>query len=206
MSDQASGQRESANTRGAALWVMGGLGYLLLEAFAAAGYRPHYSYAHNYISDLGVTGARTQLMHAAFWLHGTLFLLGALFIVGRPADRRARVFLGMAAANALGNIVVATVHSGTVHIAGAALAIVGGNAAILAGSAVIRPTRQWYRSTSKIIGVVGFSSLVMLVIDSATTAIDLLPSGVWERGSVYSITLWQLLTAACLLTDARAPD
>jgi hypothetical protein len=46
----------------------------------------------------------------------------------------------------------------------------------------------------------------MLVIDSATTAIDLLPRGVWERGSVYSITLWQLLTAACLLTDARAPD
>ncbi|MDT5136810.1 MAG: hypothetical protein QOD58_1072 [Mycobacterium sp.] len=185
---------------------MGGLGYLLLEAFAAAGYRPHYSYAHNYISDLGVTGARTQLMHAAFWLHGTLFLLGALFIVGRPADRRARVFLGMAAANTLGNIVVATVHSGTVHIAGAALAIVGGNAAILAGSAVIRPTRRWYRNASKIVGVLGFSSLLMLVVDSATTKIDLLPSGVWERGSVYSITLWQLLTAACLLTDARAPD
>jgi hypothetical protein len=80
---------------------------------------------------------------------------------------------------------------------------VGGNAAILAGSALIRLTRRWYHSISKFIGLVGFSSLVMLVIDSATTTIDLLPSGVWERGSVYSITLWQLLTAACLLTDAR---
>ena len=104
--------------------------------------------------------------------------------------------------DAVGNIVVATVHSGKVHVAGAALAIVGGNAAILAGSALIRPTRRWYLNVSKFIAVVGFLSLVMLVIDSATTTIDVLPSGVWERGSVYSITLWQLLTAACLLTDA----
>jgi hypothetical membrane protein len=203
VSDQARGQRGSAITCGAALWVVGAVGYLLLEAFAAAGYRPHYSYADNYISDLGVTGPRTHVMHAAFWLHGTLFLLGALLIAGRPVDRRTRMFVGMAAANAVGNIVVATVHSGKVHVAGAALAIVGGNAAILAGSALIRPTRRWYRNISKFIGLVGFSSLVMLVIDSSTTTIDVLPTGVWERGSVYSITLWQLLTAARLLIDAR---
>jgi len=30
-----------------------------------------------------------------------------------------------------------------------------------------------------------------------------LPDGAWERGSVYSITAWQLLTAACLLTMRR---
>jgi hypothetical membrane protein len=202
VSDQARGQRGSAITCGAALWVVGGVGYLLLEAFAAAGYRPHYSYADNYISDLGVTGSRTHVMHAAFWLHGTLFLLGALLFAGRPVDRRTSMFVGMAAANAVGNIVVATVHSGKVHVAGAALAIVGGNAAILAGSALIGPTRRWYLFVSKFIALLGFSSLVMLVIDSATTTIDVLPSGVWERGSVYSITLWQLLTAACLLTDA----
>jgi hypothetical protein len=43
----------------------------------------------------------------------------------------------------------------------------------------------------------------MLMINSATTQANLLPSGAWERGSVYSIIIWQLLTAACLLTGRR---
>jgi hypothetical membrane protein len=195
----------SAKPLGAAIWVVGAVGYVLLEAFAAAAY-PAYSYANNAISDLGVNGPRVGVMRAAFWLHGTLFLLGALCVAGRPADQRARLFLGLAATDAVGNILVATVHSGKVHVVGAALAIGGGNAAILAGSAVVGASHRWYRITSKCIAAVGLLSLVMLVIDPATTAINLLPHGVWERGSVYSITLWQLLTAAFLLTGARAPD
>ena len=34
-------------------WLMAGAAYLILEAVAAAAYGPDYSYAHNYISDLG---------------------------------------------------------------------------------------------------------------------------------------------------------
>jgi hypothetical protein len=43
----------------------------------------------------------------------------------------------------------------------------------------------------------------MLQVNSATKRANLLPDGAWERGSVYSITIWQLLTAACLLTTRR---
>lgn len=207
-----------ATARGAALWVVAAVGYLVLEAVAAAGFEPVYSYARNYISELGVTGGELVhgrmtdsrhafLMHTAFYLQGILFFLGALLIVGVPDRPRARIFLGLIAANAVGNIVIGTVHSGNVHLAGAALAIVGGNTAILTGSAVVAPIggRRWYRSISKLVAALGLLCLVMLMINSATTQANLLPNGAWERGSVYSITAWQLLTAACLLTMRRQP-
>jgi hypothetical membrane protein len=201
-----------ATARGAALWVVAAVGYLILEAVAAAGFAPSYSYAHNYISDLGVRAVspRSSLMHAAFYLQGMLFFLGALLIVGVPHSPRARIFLGLMTANSIGNIVIGTVHSGNVHRAGAALAIVGGNTAILAGSAVIATVGswRWYRHISKLLAAVGLLSLLMLMINSATSTASLLPNGAWERGSVYSITAWQLLTAACLLSVPRqaAPD
>lgn len=174
--------------------MVGVVGYLILEAVTAAAYVPTYSYARNYISDLGKAGPRAPLMHVAFCLQGSMFLLGALVMVGLPGNRRARLFLGLVTANAVGNILVGTVHSGTVHIAGAALALAGGNAAILAGSEVLAPLQRWYRVTSKIIAALGFLCLALLVANSG-----LLPVGVWERGSAYSIFLWQLLTAAVLL-------
>ncbi len=173
---------------------MGVVGYLILEASAAAAYPPAYSYAHNYISDLGISGPRAPLMHAAFCLQGVMFLLGTVLIVGSPGTRPSRLFLGLVAANALGNLLVGTVHSGKVHVVGAALALAGGNAAILAGSAFLAPTRQWYRSTSIIVAALGLLCLTMLTI-----SFRLLPIGVWERGSAYAIFLWQLLTAALLL-------
>ncbi len=205
-----------ATTRGAALWVVAAIGYLVLEAVAAAGFEPGYSYAHNYISDLGVFrgtlvhgqmvySPRAYLMHAAFYLQGILFFLGATLMVGVPDNRRARLFLGTVAVNAVGNIVIGTVHSGKVHIIGAVLAIVGGNASILTGVAALRMVagRLWYRRVSKLLAALGLLCMIMLILNSATAQTNLLPDGAWERGSVYSITIWQLLTAACLLTSRR---
>jgi hypothetical membrane protein len=199
---QVTADSRLATAAGAVLWIVAAVGYLILEGFAAAGFEPTYSYAHNYVSDLGVTGSpRAFLMRAAFFLQGTLFLLGALLMVRFPDSRRGRLFLGLVAANAVGNIVVGTLHSGHIHVAGAALAIVGGNAAILAGSALVGPAggRRWYRGISKFVAVLGILCLVMLMINSVTRTASVLPDGVWERGSIYSITLWQLLTAGWVL-------
>jgi hypothetical membrane protein len=205
-----------ASTRGAALWIVAAVGYLILEAVAAAGFEPVYSYARNYISDLGVNAGelahgrivdspRSSLMHAAFYLQGALFFLGALLIVGVPNSQRARIFLSLVTANAVGNIAIGTLHTGKLHRVGAALAIVGGNAAILVGSAVIATVggRRWYRRISKFIAALGLLCLTMLMVNSATSKANLLPDGAWERGSVYSIIMWQLLTAGCLLTIRR---
>lgn len=157
------------STRAAPLWVVAAVGYLVLEAFAAAGFEPAYSYARDYISDLGLPSGRLvrgrtvysprgYLIHAAFYLQGILFSLGASLIVGVPDNRRARVFLGAVAGNAVGNVVIGTVHSGTVHVDGAALAILGGNAAILTGPDAIGTLAEWrwYRLASKALAALGF--------------------------------------------------
>ena len=118
----------------AAAWLSAALSYLILEAVAAAVF-PHYSYARNFISDLGAAASpRAWVMNTAFCVQGTLFFVAAVLAVRAFETRRARLFLGLAAANMVGNLLIAVFHSGPsptawVHVTGAVLAIVGGNAA-----------------------------------------------------------------------------
>ena len=207
-------------TSAAAVWIAAGLGYLILEAIAAAGFRPNYSYAHNFISDLGVTSRGmfhgrmidsplASLMNTAFYLQGTLFLAGAALIVRAFETHKAALFLTLAATNAVGNFLVATIHSGPiaqangtswVHATGAVLAILGGNAAILAGSSIVRNVSgPWYRGVSAGLALLGLLSFTLLVIGLKASTLNILPPAVWERCSVYSITAWQMFTAGYLL-------
>ena len=191
----------------AVAWTSSGLAYLTMEAVAAAAFRPHYSYARNFISDLGIPSDDSPLawlMNTAFCAQGTLFLVGAILAVRAVAPPKAGLFVTLAAANALGNLLIAAFHSGPaaraegtawVHAVGAVLAIVGGNAAILAGSRVVN---GWHRKVSVALGTFGLLSFMLFVIEM--TGSSALPLGVWERCSVYSITAWQLLTAAWLLS------
>jgi hypothetical membrane protein len=186
---------------GAAIaWISGGLTYLIVEAIAAKAFRPHYSYVHNVISDLGVT---SSLMNAAFCVQGSLFLVGAILSVRAFETRKAGPFLTLAAANAVGNILIATFHSGSsVHAVGALLAIVGGNAAILAGSSTIGgPPR--YRGVSAGLAALGLLSFTMFAIESKIAAVNVLPPAVWERCSVYSIIAWQVVTAILCYTRSE---
>ena len=181
----------------AVAWIVGPLAYLILEAVAAEAF-PHYSYAQDFISDLGVPASpREAVMNAAFCLQGTLFLVGALFL------DRARLFLTLAVANAVGNILIAIFHSGVAaHAVGAVLAIVGGNAAILAGSRTGAPL---YRRVSVGLGAFGLLSFVVFVL--VLKHIVQAPLGVWERGSVYSILGWQMFTATWLIAPpSRRPN
>jgi hypothetical membrane protein len=208
-------------TSAAAVWIAAGLSYLILEAIAAAGFRPNYSYAHNFISDLGVTSRGmfhgrmidsplASLMNTAFYLQGTLFLAGAVLIVRAFETHKAALFLTLAATNAVGNFLVATIHSGPiaqangtswVHATGAVLAILGGNAAILAGSSIVRNVSgPWYRGVSAGLALLGLLSFTLLVIGLKASTRNILPPAVWERCSVYSITAWQMFTAGYLLT------
>jgi hypothetical membrane protein len=186
----------------AVAWIVGPLTYLTLEAVAAADF-PHYSYVRNLISDLGVAASpRAWVMNTAFCIQGTLFLVGAFLFVRGVEIRRARLFLVLVAANMAGNLLIAVFHSGLsptawVHASGAVLAIVGGNAAILAGSSMIG---GWHRTASVVLGVFGLLSFVLFAVALKNAT----PSAVWERCSVYSITTWELLTAARALS--RRPN
>jgi hypothetical membrane protein len=199
----------------AAVWLVAGFGYLTLEGIAAAGFNEHYSYGHDFISDLGEIGSPlAYLMNTAFCMQGTLFLVGAVLVQRAFESPKAAWFLTFAAMNALGNVLIALFHSGPsaraegtlwIHVTGALLAIAGGNAAILAGSAVLRHAGwpPWYRKISAGLAVLGLLSLMMLVIESKVAAVRILPPATWERCSVYPITGWQIFTAACLFARDR---
>ena len=109
------------------------------------------------------------------------------------------------ALTAVGNFLVGAVHttpdvgSGPGwHFIGAALAIVGGNAAILSGSSVLWRVgaSRVYRLLSIALGALGFLCLAAMWVDSSQTV---LPAGIWERGSVYSILIWQIFTGGYLV-------
>ena len=176
-------------------WILGAAAYLAAEAASASAYRPYYSYADDFISDLGVPGQPlAALMNVGFALQGVLFLLGAVLASGC----RHRTLTAFAAANAIGNILVGTVHAGdgAFHLVGAALAIAGGNAAAIAGASLLPGFR--YRLTSRSLGATGLLSLTVLAVQ-ARSGVEILPAPVWERASVYPILMWQVFAAVAML-------
>ena len=189
---------------GAACWTVGGVAYLSFEAIAAHAL-PHYGYARNFISDLGRPDSPlSPVMNAAFVIQGTLLFVGAALVV-RAGHGRARTFVACAALNAIGNVTVASVPSGSagiawVHVTGAVLAILGGNAAILAGAPVVRSlgAQHVYRMASITLAGLGLLSFALLAVASTTSRAVLLPDAVWERSSVYTIIAWQLSSSVCL--------
>lgn len=191
----------------AVLWISAAIVFLLFEGLAAAAVQPSYSYAYGYISDLGVPAwsPRAALMNSSFWVQGVMFLAGAVLI--RTTAGRGRLFVLLTVINAVGNIAVAVAHGGSalvvngyawLHVLGAILVFVAGNAAIVVGSWVVAPmvALKGYRAASIAIAVIGFACLATL---SITTSKAGLPSGIPERGTVYSILTWQVLSGVVLL-------
>lgn len=177
----------------AALWILGAAGYFAAEALAAAAL-PGYRYDADYISTLGnpAVSPRAAWMNAAFILQGLCFAAAALLATRR--SRRHRWFSAIAAANGIGNISIAIVHSGqghTWHVIGAGLAIIGGNAAALSSAGWTAP--GWYRGASALLGLTGLVALLVTVFGAAQI-------GAWERAAVYPIFAWQLMTAGYLLS------
>ena len=199
---------------GAVLWIGAGLGFLLLEAITAAAVVPPYSYADNYISALGVPAwsPRAAVINTAFWIEGTLFLVGSLLVVWGSGSRLSRLFVLLVATNAFGNIAVGVVHGGSasaangwvwLHLLGATLAIIGGNAAILVGSFCLTRSVKvwWYRVVSVLLAGLGFMGVAILSGGFSRPGTAVLHAGAWERVSVYTILGWQIFTGVLLLTD-----
>jgi hypothetical membrane protein len=197
----------------ATVWLAAALVFFISEAIAAASVSAPYSYAANYISELGVPGSTplAWLMNLGFWLQGILFLAGAVLASRDSATGRRRLFVVLVAMTALGDVLVATFHgnalaagdtnAAALHWWGALLAILGGNAAIIAGSSVVAGLVKtgWYRAVSVSLAVLGYLSLLFV-----GHAVGQLHPGLWERGAVYPIFVWQMLSAVLLIARRRA--
>jgi hypothetical membrane protein len=202
----------------AVLWTLGPAVYLAVEKLAAANVKGPYSYTHNYISVLGVPawGRFAYLMNAAFYLQGALLFIGAVMVV-RAVGRRSVLFLLFTAATAAGFFLVATVHGGSPlaahdgmqwHMAGALLAFIGGNAAIIAGSSTVAravDARWWYRGVSLLLAAAGFGCFFMLA-NYNVWGYRYAPVGIVERVPVYSVLAWQIFSAVVLLTRPPRRD
>lgn len=196
---------------GAVAWLVAAVGYVALELLAASAV-PGYSYAEQYISALGVPAwsPRAYLMNAAFLGQGVLFVVGSVFVARAVrAGWTGALFVVLTVVAAAGDFLVGIVHGGSplwnaghewLHGLGAVLAIFGGNAAILAGTAVAGRAigTRGYRLIGASIGIAGLLILVVLQNYHSWT-VDYVPIGVVERACVYTVMLWQLLTALVLL-------
>jgi hypothetical membrane protein len=203
------------------LWLLAGATYLASETIAAAAF-PGYSYARNYISDLGVAAAGVidgRSVHSPLALVMNLGLLcdGALFVVasfvGAIALRAQRLPVGRALpllgiAHGLGTMLVGAVPDGgeaagpipSLHVIGAGLSIVAGNLGMIMVGVRGRQigARRGYQAASLMLGLFGLASLAMLE-GNRVAALALGPDGLLERGSVYPITAWEIMTGLALL-------
>jgi len=196
----------------AACWLTAGIAYPTLE-FLAARAISGYRYDRDFISDLGRRDSPlSHLMNTAFVVQGSLFFAGAALLVRNGVGRRRRAFVSLAGLNAIGNLAVASVPSGPsgiawIHVTGAVLAIVGGNAAIVVGSRLVfggGDDVTAHRTASVVTGVVGLLSFAALAVSSTTATTVVFPAAVWERLSVYTITGWELMAALALLSRRGA--
>jgi len=142
-------------------------------------------------------------MNGAFYLQGALLFVGAV-LVTRAVGRR-------------GFFLVATVHGGSplaagdgmqLHQAGALLAFIGGNAAIVAGSSIVAravDARWWYRGVSLLLAAAGFAFFLTLA-NYNVWGDKVAPIGIVERVPVYTILAWQVFSAVVLLTRPAGRD
>jgi hypothetical membrane protein len=207
----------------AAAFLTGSAIYLAAEAIAASAWKqPPYSYASNWISDLGsATAGEFQgrelnsplnvVMNSGFIIQGLLFGFGTL-LLSRIITGRIRTFTAvMGVLVTIGYLLVGTFHgslqaqqNGTLplHFAGATLAILGANLLSLVLGLHWRkvPETRSIGIASITVGSVGLAAMVTLLLTFGAG----LPSGAIERTSVYTIVIWQVAVAIALLRSRRA--
>ena len=210
----------------AGLWLAAALFYVGSELAAASVFSPPYSYAHNYVSDLGVAVCGTiyeggaicsplhGLMNGDFIVQGLLFPGAAVALVWSIPTAARLAFVVAATLNGVGNALLGSFpenmpgqFSSTMscHVLGALLAIVFGNATALISVSVARSLGlpRLHRHASVVLPFTAAVSLAMLVGARRSGTMNVLPDAVWERASVYTITGWEALTAICLLVRTR---
>ena len=219
--DKSNTPDRGVSIAAAILLIFSAVEYLVAEAITASAWAtPLYSYAANWISDLGVPDISTfqgreinsplhDLMNLGFVTQGVLFLIASLVLLRLFPQASRVVYLPLALIYSVGIALVGIFHgstaaaeNGTVgyHFLGAFMAIPGGNAiAIVAGfqwRRLMMP--RWLGRLSLTLGVVGMIGVFVLF-----PTIGLVPSGMVERASVYTIQLWQLLVGIALLVGLR---
>jgi hypothetical membrane protein len=212
---------------GAIALIAGPVLFGACEAISAWAWRdPTYSYARNWISDLGVPDPGTfqgrvidspldWVMNTGFALGGLALLLGVIAVTGRVRRRRTRsaaLVLGVAAG--LGYVLVGLTHTSTaaaadgtiiLHFTGAFLAILGGNtlALVLGVHWWRRPGTRFLGRTAALLGALGLLAAITLIVTATSTSA---PNGLIERVAVYTLLLFEIRTGLHLVATRTTAD
>ena len=197
--------------------------FFVAEAIAAAAWHhPTYSYAADFVSDLGVTGPavmfkghlihspRAVVMNAGFVVNGVLVALAAMVVLRRRVeDQLARWHRRLLVGYGVGLVTAAFFHewpswSFPLHALGATLSIGGGCVAVLlTGRLGDRlDLRTWLANTFTSLGVLGL--FFFLVVQVVALVNPTLPSyiGALERLAAYPVAAAELIAGVGLLAES----
>ena len=198
--------------------------FVVAEAVTAAAWdHPAYSYANDFVSDLGVPGPPTVfkghvvhsplalLLNTAFIVNGALVVIAAaLLLRPRRQGRLARWQFRLVIGYGLGLFIASQYHEVPNwmlpwHALGATLIIGGGNIAVFLtgrlGGRLGLPS--WLARVFTGLGAVGFAFFlivqVLVVVDSAVLPHNI---GTLERVAAYPLLFAQLAAGVGLLVEA----
>ena len=203
---------------GALLFILNGIIYLIGEFIAAigTGFPLGEVYSKHFISSLGVYphlvvdgvpngfSKLAILMNIDFVATGIGFLIAYyLLIFEKVRVRKLGVlFILTPLIFAIGSVLVGLYQGGVpsedgLHGLGARLSFLGGNfTALLSGIALFKENKK-YAVVSILLGIIGLVSAVLMNNAINNNLSDVV--AIYERMTVYPITMWQLITGIVFL-------
>ena len=207
---------------GALIFLINGLFYLTGEYIAAigTGYSLKEVYLRNFISSLGVYpnlivegvpdgfSKFAIIMNIDFIVTGIGFLVAYYFLIFKmlKSKKYSLLYLITPVLFAVGSVLVGVYQGGVpsedgLHGLGARLSFLGGNLTLIISGVSLFKNRKGYSIVSIILGFIGLISASFM--NNALTNNLTEVVAIYERLTVYPITIWQLMTGLTFLKESK---
>lgn len=207
---------------GALIFLINGLFYLTGEYIAAigTGYSLKEVYLKNFISSLGVYpnlivegvpvgfSKFAIVMNIDFIVTGMGFLVAYYFLIFKmlKSKKYSLLYLITPVLFAVGSVLVGVYQGGVpsedgLHGLGARLSFLGGNLTLIISGVSLFKNRKGYSIVSIILGFIGLISASFM--NNALTNNLTEVVAIYERLTVYPITIWQLMTGLTFLKENK---
>lgn len=207
---------------GALIFLINGLFYLTGEYVAAlgTGYSLKEVYLRNFISSLGVHpnlivegvpvgfSKLAIIMNIDFIVTGIGFLVAYYFLIFKmlKSKKYSLLYLITPVLFAVGSVLVGVYQGGVpsedgLHGLGARLSFLGGNLTLIISGVSLLKNRKGYSIVSIILGLIGLISASFM--NNALTNNLTEVVAIYERLTVYPITIWQLMTGLTFLKENK---
>lgn len=207
---------------GALIFLINGLFYLTGEYIAAlgTGYSLKEVYLRNFISSLGVYpnlivegvpvgfSKFAIVMNIDFIVTGMGFLVAYYFLIFKmlKSKKYSLLYLITPVLFAVGSVLVGVYQGGVpsedgLHGLGARLSFLGGNLTLIISGVSLFKNRKGYSIVSIILGFIGLISASFMNNALTNNLTEIV--AIYERLTVYPITIWQLMTGLTFLKENK---